>query len=92
MVRPPGTTINAAAVRMTSAGNSGVTVQNGQVTTSDWKTVRSSSEIQSTPYVSNYNTPRLDYGPGNKTCANGVCGIPTQIGMLPKSGCPLGDR
>ena len=84
----PGTTINAAAVRTTSAGNTGVTVQNGQVTTSDWKTVLSSSEIQSAPYVSNYNTPRLDYGPGNNTCADGVCGIPTQIGMLPNQSLP----
>lgn len=79
----PGTTINAAAVRVTSGGNTGVTVQNGQVVTSDWKTVLSSSETQSAPYVSNYNTPRLDYGPGNNTCADGVCGIPTEIGMLP---------
>jgi Chitobiase/beta-hexosaminidase C-terminal domain len=84
----PGTTINAAAVRLTSAGNSGVTVQNGQATTSDWKTVLSSSEIQSAPYVSSYNTPRLDYGPGNNTCADGVCGIPTQIGMLPNQVAP----
>ena len=84
----PGTTINAAAVRMTSGGNMGVTVQNGQVMTSDWKTVLSSSEIQSAPYVSSYNTPRLDYGPGNNTCADGVCGIPTQIGMLPNQFVP----
>jgi hypothetical protein len=85
----PGTTINAAAVRMTSGGNRGVTVQNGQATTSDWKTVLSSSEIQSAPYVSSYITPRLDYGPGNNTCADGVCGIPAQIGMLPNQFVPL---
>lgn len=73
---------------MTSAGNNGVTVQNGQVATSDWKTVLSSSKTQSAPYVSSYNTPRLDYGPGNNTCAQGVCGIPTQIGMLPNQIVP----
>src|SRR6202453_1002181 len=78
----PGTTINAAAVLMTSGGNTGVTVQNGQVTSSNWKTVLSSSSTQSSPYVSNYITPNIDYGPGNGTCANGVCGIPTQIGMV----------
>jgi hypothetical protein len=83
-----GTTINAAVVRKTSGGNMGVTVQNGQATTSDWKTMLSSSEIQSAPYVSSYITPRLDYGPGNNTCADGVCGIPTQIGMLPNQFVP----
>jgi hypothetical protein len=84
----PGTTINAAAVQMTSGSNTGVAVQNGQATTSDWKTVLSSSESQSAPYVSSYNTPRLDYGPGNNTCADGVCGIPTQIGMVPNQSLP----
>jgi hypothetical protein len=78
----PGTTINAVAVLMTNGGNTGVTVQNGQVTSSNWKTVLSSSSTQSSPYVSNYITPNIDYGPGNGTCANGVCGIPTQIGMV----------
>jgi hypothetical protein len=84
----PGTTINAAAVQMTSGGGTGVAVQNGQVTTSDWKTVLSSSETQSAPYVSSYNTPRIDYGPGNNTCADGVCGIATQIGMVANQSFP----
>ena len=84
----PGTIIHAAAVRMNSGGNPGLAVQNGQVVTSDWKTVLSSSATQSSPYVSSYNTPRLDYGPGNNTCADGVCGIPTQIGMLPNQVLP----
>lgn len=83
-----GTTINAAAVQMTSGGNTGVAIQNGQATTSVWKTVLSSSETQSAPYVSNYNTPNIDYGPGNNTCADGVCGIPTQIGMVPNQTLP----
>ena len=83
-----GTTINAAAVQMTSGGNTGVAVQNGQATTSVWKTVLSSSSTQSAPYVSNYSSPNIDYGPGNNTCANGVCGIPTQIGMVANQSLP----
>jgi hypothetical protein len=75
-------------VRITNGGGTGLTVQNGQVVTSEWKTVLSSSQTQSAPYVSNYNTPPLDYGPGNNTCAQGVCGIPTQIGMLPNQTLP----
>lgn len=78
----PGTTINAVAVQMVSGGYNGVAVQNGQTTQSDWKTVLSSSSTQSAPYVSNYNSPSIDYGSGNNTCTQGVCGIPTEIGMV----------
>jgi len=80
----PGTTINAAAVQMTSGGNTGVAVQNGQTTFASWKTVLSCSDTpsQCEPWTGNYQTPPIDYGPGNDTCADGVCGIPTQIGFV----------
>lgn len=77
-----GTTINAVAVQTTSGGITGVTVQNGQVTPNNWKTVLSSSASQSAPYVSNYNTPHIQYGAGANACNDGVCGIPTQVGMV----------
>lgn len=56
--------------------------QNGQVTPNNWKTVLSSSASQSAPYVSNYNTPHIQYGAGANACNDGVCGIPTQVGMV----------
>lgn len=84
----PGTTINAVAVQMTNGSSTGVAVQNGQTTFSNWKTVLSSSSSQSLPYVSNYNSPNIQYGAGNGSCDDGVCGIPTQIGMLVNQALP----
>jgi hypothetical protein len=79
---PPGTIIHAAAVQMVSNGVTGVAVQNGQVNPGNFKTVLSSSAAQSAPYLSNYNSPHIQYGAGNNTCTQGVCGIPTAIGMV----------
>jgi hypothetical protein len=84
----PGTTINAAVVQMTSGGNTGVTVQNGQATQDDWKTVLASSSAQSAPYVSSYNTPHIDYGTGVSGGDDGVQGIATEIGMLVNQALP----
>jgi len=84
----PGTTINAVVVQTTSGGNTAVTVQNGQATPNDWKTVLASSSAQSAPYVSSYNTPDLDYGSGASGGDDGVQGIPTEIGMLANQSLP----
>ena len=84
----PGTVINAAAVQMVSNGATGVAVQNGQVNPSHFKTVLSSSAAQSAPYTSFYNSPHVQYGAGNNKCSQGVCGIPTAIGMVPNQPLP----
>ena len=77
----PGTTINAVAVQMTSGGVTGITVQNGQLTPANFKTVLASTAAESAPYLSAYNSPNLQYGAGG-TCNQGVCGIPTEVGMV----------
>jgi hypothetical protein len=77
-----GTVIHAVAVQMMSGGKTGVAVQNGQITTSNWKTVLASTSTQSAPYTSSYNSPDIQYGSGGGVCNQGVCGIPTEIGMV----------
>ena len=77
-----GVTINAVAVQMTNGIATGVAVQNGQLTASNWKTVLASSSTQSSTYLSSYNTPDIQYGSGNGSCNHGVCGIPSQVGMV----------
>jgi Chitobiase/beta-hexosaminidase C-terminal domain len=83
-----GTTINAVAVQMTSGGATGVTVQNGQTTQSSWKTVLASTSTQSSSYVSYYNSPDIQYGSGGGSCNSGVCGIPTELGMVVNQSLP----
>ena len=83
-----GTVINAVAVQMVSNGKTGVTVQNGQITTGNWKTVLASTSTQSSPYTSFYNSPNIQYGSGGGVCNQGVCGIPTEIGMVPNQPRP----
>lgn len=84
----PGAIINAAAVQMVSNGVTGVAVQNGQINPNNFKTVLSSSAAQSAPYLPNYKSPHIQYGSGNNTCTQGVCGIPTAIGMVPNQPLP----
>lgn len=84
----PGTTINAVAVQMVNNGATGVAVQNGQVSPNNWKTVLASSAVQSKPYTSFYNTPHIQYGSGGNVCNHGVCGIPTELGMVPNQPVP----
>lgn len=84
----PGTIIHAAAVQMVNNGVTGVAVQNGQTNPNNFKTVLSSSAAQSAPYASSYNSPQVQYGAGNNTCSQGVCGIPTAIGMVPNQPLP----
>ena len=84
----PGTVIHAAAVQMVNNGATGVAVQNGQINPNNFKTVLSSSAAQSAPYLANYNSPHVQYGSGNNTCTQGVCGIPTEIGMIPNQPLP----
>lgn len=83
----PGTIIHAAAVKMVSNGATAVAVQNGQINPNNFKTVLASSAAQSSPYTSSYNSPHVQYGAGKNACNQGVCGIPTEIGMVP--GQPL---
>jgi hypothetical protein len=73
---------------MASGGKNGVAVQNGQVTPSNWKTVLASTSTQSSPYTSYYNSPNIQYGSGGGVCNQGVCGIPTQLGMVPNQPLP----
>lgn len=77
-----GTVINAVAVQMENNGNMGVAVQNGQINPSNWKTVLASTSTQSAPYTSHYNSPNIQYGSGGGVCNQGVCGIPTTLGMI----------
>ena len=84
----PGTVIHAAAVQMVSNGATGVAVQNGQINPNNFKTVLASSAAQSAPYTSYYNSPHVQYGAGKNACNQGVCGIPTEIGMIPNQPIP----
>lgn len=84
----PGTVINAAAVQMVSNGKTGVAVQNGQTNPNNFKTVLASTAAQSAPYLSYYNSPHIQYGSGKNVCNQGVCGIPTEIGMVPNQPLP----
>jgi hypothetical protein len=87
-----GTTINAVAVQMVSGGSAGVAIQNGQMTPSNFKTVLASTSTQSAPYVAQYyngtNVPPVQYGSGGNACNTGVCGIPTELGMVPNLSLP----
>lgn len=84
----PGTVIHAAAVQMESNGATGVAVQNGQVSPNNFKTVLASTAAQSAPYTQYYNSPHVQYGSGGNKCNQGVCGIPTAIGMIPNQPLP----
>jgi hypothetical protein len=84
----PGAIIHAVAVQMVSNGAAGVAVQNGQINPNNFKTVLSSSAAQSAPYLQYYNSPHIQYGSGNNTCTQGVCGIPTAIGFVPNQPLP----
>lgn len=84
----PGTVIHAAAVQMVSNGAAGVAVQNGQINPNNFKTVLASSAAQSAPYLSYYNSPHIQYGAGKNACNQGVCGIPTEIGMVANQPLP----
>ena len=83
-----GTIVHAVAVQMQSNGATGVAVQNGQINPNNFKTVLSSSAAQSAPYLQYYNSPHIQYGSGNNTCTQGVCGIPTAIGFIPNQPLP----
>jgi len=84
----PGTVIHAAAVQMVSNGATGVAVQNGQINPNNFKTVLASTAAQSAPYTSSYNSPHIQYGSGGNVCNHGVCGIPTQMGLVPNQPLP----
>jgi hypothetical protein len=83
----PGTVINAVAVQMVDGSGQGVAVQNGQATASDWKTVLASTSAQSSPYVSNYDSPAIKYC-ATAGCNQGVTGIPTAIDFLTSQPLP----
>jgi hypothetical protein len=84
----PGTVIHAAAVQMVKDGATGVAVQNGQVNPNNFKTVLASTAAQSAPYTSYYNSPHIQYGSGGNVCNHGVCGIPTEMAMIPNQPLP----
>jgi hypothetical protein len=84
----PGTEIHAAAVQMVSNGATGVAVQNGQLSPNNFKTVLASTAAQSAPYTQFYNSPHIQYGSGGNVCNHGVCGIPTEMGMVPNQPLP----
>lgn len=71
--------VQIVAVQMQASGKiAGVAVQNGQATSSDFKTVLASTQSQSQPYASAYNTHAPDYC-STQYCIDGVQGIPTAI-------------
>jgi hypothetical protein len=73
---------------MVSNGKTGVAVQNGQISPNNFKTVLASTAAQSAPYISYYNSPHIQYGSGGNVCNHGVCGIPTEMAMVPNQPLP----
>lgn len=75
--------VRIIAVQMTPSGSTpGVAVQNGQDSASNFKTVLASTQTQSQPFSSSYNTPLPDYCSTAGCTTQGVEGIPTAIDFL----------
>jgi hypothetical protein len=99
---PPGSTVNAVAVLMSSNGNSGIAIQNDQINSTQWKTnlachgpgSDSATQTQcAQTYVNNYSSPDLNYcsastsNTGSGGC-QGVQGIPSQVAMTTANPVP----
>lgn len=79
---PDGVEVQIIAVQMQPSGSMpGVTVQNGQASAGDSKTVLASTQAQSQPYAQYYNSPALDYC-ATQYCNDGVQGIPAAVNFV----------